>query len=65
MKPGDNDCHTLINKVLLGTNQPATKLTRYEDMNPVGNAIGFFIKKLSPFKETFFNDPEPTTELVL
>ncbi|VEH30428.1 hypothetical protein [Legionella sainthelensi] len=50
MKPGDNDCQTFINKVLLGTNQPATTLSRYNDMNSVGSMIGFFIKNsvLSP-----------------
>ena len=60
LKPGDNDCHTLINKVLIGTNQPATTLTRYNDMNKIGSTIGFFITKLSPFKEDFYNTSEPT-----
>ena len=60
MKPADNDCHTLINKVLLGTNQLATKLNRYADTNNLGSMIGFFMTKLSPFKEDFYNTPEPT-----
>lgn len=55
MKPGDNDCHTFINKILIGTNQTATTLRRYNDMNSVGTMVGFFIKKLSPFSEDFFN----------
>lgn len=58
MKPGDNDCKTFVDKILLATNQRGTRLTRYEDMNNVGTMIGFFIKKVSPFKEDFFTTPE-------
>lgn len=57
-KPGDNDCHTLVNKVLIGTDQPAARLSRYQGMNNVGSMIGFFINKLSPFSEDFFNTPD-------
>ncbi|MCL9682491.1 hypothetical protein [Legionella maioricensis] len=62
MKPGDNDCHTLVNKVLIGTDQPAARLLRYQGMNTVGATIGFFISKLSPFKEEFFTTPGPSLE---
>ncbi len=58
MKPGDNDCHTLVNKVLIATDQPAARLSRYQGMNPVGSMIGFFISKLSPFEQDFFDTPD-------
>jgi hypothetical protein len=58
MKPGDNDCHTLVNKVLIGTDQAAAGLSRFQGMNTVGSIIGFFINKLSPFEEDFFTTPE-------
>ncbi len=54
MKPGDRDCFSYIDKVLIGTGQEPSKLKRYADMTPVGNMVGFFIQKLSPFDEGFF-----------
>lgn len=63
MKPGDNDCHTLINKVLISTNQPVTTLNRYQGLNNVGSMVGFFISNLSPFPEGFFSEPQSTLKL--
>ncbi len=56
MKPGDKDCFSYINKILIGTSQNATVLKRFVDMNSVGNYIGSWIENLSPFKPDFFND---------
>lgn len=58
IKPGDNDCLSYVNKVLIGSSQKATQLQRFYDMTRVGSGIGFFIEKLSPFPPTFFNASE-------
>lgn len=50
MKPGERDCFSYINTVLIGTSQKPTLLNRYENMNPVGQMIGFFVNKMSAFK---------------
>lgn len=58
MKSGETDCLSYINKVLTGTSQKASKLGRFQDSDTwVGrNMIGFFIKKLSPFKQDILNE---------
>ena len=60
MKPGDNDCHSFVDKILRATNQSGTKLSRYENMNWVGSMIGFFVQKVSPFPEDFFSESQNT-----
>lgn len=54
LKPGDRDCLSYANMVLLGTNQKGVELQRFADMAPVGQIIGVAIETLSPFKPTFF-----------
>lgn len=63
MKPGENDCFSYVNKILLGTNQKATELRRFDGReNWVGqNIIGFFTKKLSPFSQEVFDGYEYDT----
>ncbi|WP_367606969.1 hypothetical protein [Legionella sp. W05-934-2] len=53
MKPGEVDCVSYLNKILLGTHQKAAQISRFYDMNIVGRAIGFFSDYLSPFRESF------------
>ncbi|TAL64997.1 MAG: hypothetical protein EPN84_02375 [Legionella sp.] len=56
MKPGDNDCFSYINKILLGTNQQGTQLRRFDKlkMKFFGQMLGQSIEFLSPFEEDFF-----------
>lgn len=58
LKPGENDCLSYINKILIGTNQKATRVRRFDGKeNVIGHyVIGFFIQKLSPFKQDVFDD---------
>lgn len=58
MKAGENDCFRYIEKILLCTGQKTTKLQRFDGTeNWIGkNIIGFFVKKLSPFKQTVFEN---------
>ena len=53
-KPGDTDCLSYVDKVLIGTNQPATKVTRYVNLNRVGTFYSGCLEKLSPFEAGFF-----------
>ncbi|CDZ78773.1 hypothetical protein BN59_03087 [Legionella massiliensis] len=59
MKGGENDCFSYVNKVLIGTNQDATSLRRFDDTeNWVGrNIVGFFVQRLSPFSQEVFDTP--------
>lgn len=60
MKAGENDCFRYIEKILLCTGQKTTKLQRFDGSeNWIGkNIIGFFVEKLSPFKQNVFeNEP--------
>lgn len=60
MKAGENDCFRYIEKILLCTGQKTTKLQRFNGSeNWIGkNIIGFFVEKLSPFKQNVFeNEP--------
>ncbi|MDI9817721.1 MULTISPECIES: hypothetical protein [unclassified Legionella] len=53
LKPGENDCFSYINKILVASSQRATSLKRFDGQeNWVGrNVIGFFVQKLNPFKQ--------------
>lgn len=53
MKPGEVDCFSYINKILLGTNQKTTQNSRHYGMNAIGRAIGFFSEYFSPFNEEY------------
>jgi hypothetical protein len=55
-KPGDTDCFSYVNKVLIGTNQKATTLKRFLDMSTVGHIFGNVVEQLSPFKPEFFHE---------
>lgn len=68
---GSNDCRSYIDKVLIGTHQPPTKIQRFNpaiDKKPgiyfVSRIIGFFSKtrenELKPFLEHFKDGNEPT-----
>ncbi|KTD06859.1 hypothetical protein SAMN02746073_2058 [Legionella jamestowniensis DSM 19215] len=56
MKPGENDCLSYVNKLLIGTSQQATIVKRFDGKeNWLGkHVIGFFVKNLSPFKQDIF-----------
>ncbi|WP_131780566.1 hypothetical protein [Legionella bozemanae] len=58
MKAGENDCFRYIEKILLCTGQKTIELKRFDDSeNWVGrNIVGFFVKKLSPFKQNIFEE---------
>lgn len=57
MKPGENDCWTYVNKVLLGTGQKTTSGRFSGEENWVGrNIVQFFVTKLSPFKPDILDD---------
>lgn len=53
MKSGDWDCFNYINMLLLGTNQAATTLRRFNGTeNFIGNnCVAFFVTKTSPFNQ--------------
>ncbi|CEK10181.1 hypothetical protein [Legionella hackeliae] len=53
MKPGEIDCLSYINKILIGTSQNATTVKRFDGKeNWLGkNLIGFFVQNLSPFRQ--------------
>lgn len=54
MKPGDNDCLSYVNKVLIGTSQQGATIKRFANMGFIGNLLGIGIEILSPFKPDFF-----------
>jgi uncharacterized membrane protein len=62
-KPGDTDCFSYVNKVLIGTNQKATMLKRFHDMSLVGRIFGNVVEQLSPFKPDFFHEKKATVVL--
>lgn len=67
MKPGDNDCFSYVNKVVIGTSQNGTTLKRFGNMDALGQFVGTAIEKLSPFKPDFFqqiNSAEMTDESI-
>jgi hypothetical protein len=54
LKPGENDCFSYVNKILVGTGQAPSSVKRFNgDENYIGRKIGFFIQKLSA------REPEP------
>ncbi|HAT1846894.1 TPA: hypothetical protein I8Y81_000073 [Legionella pneumophila] len=54
MKPGDNDCFSYVNKILIGTNQQGATIKRFANMGFIGSLLGMGIEALSPFKPDFF-----------
>ncbi|MFG0170975.1 hypothetical protein [Legionella pneumophila] len=54
MKPGDNDCFSYVNKILIGTNQQGATIKRFANMGFIGSLLGVEIEALSPFKPDFF-----------
>lgn len=65
MKPGDNDCLSYVNKVLIGSNQKATVVKRLDGTeNWVGrHIIGFFVQKLSPFSQDVLIKDTPELQI--
>ncbi|MFO2969789.1 hypothetical protein SCN92_14955 [Legionella pneumophila serogroup 1] len=57
MKPGDNDCFSYVNKILIGTNQQGATIKRFANMGFIGSLLGMGIEALSPFKPDFFQTP--------
>lgn len=50
LKPGETDCVSYINKLLTGTSQEPTRLSRYHATDkPAGHAVRFFIENLAVF----------------
>ncbi|WP_412757614.1 hypothetical protein [Legionella bozemanae] len=67
MKAGENDCFRYIEKILLCTGQKTIELKRFDDSeNWVGrNIVGFFVKKLSLFKQNIFEEePDQLTSSI-
>ncbi|MFI4963067.1 MAG: hypothetical protein ACHP6H_04325 [Legionellales bacterium] len=58
LKPGDNDCFTYLNKILIGTNQEVVTIDRFHDMEPAGAFSGMLIESLSPFHPGFFKEAQ-------
>ncbi|ASQ46484.1 hypothetical protein [Legionella clemsonensis] len=60
MKPGENDCLSYVNKILIGTSQQPTTVKRFDGKeNWLGKyIIGFFIQKLSPFEQDIFSEEQ-------
>ncbi|KTC81480.1 hypothetical protein [Legionella brunensis] len=58
MKPGEKDCFSYVDKVLIGTSQQATSVKRFNGTeNWIGrNVVGFFIQKLSPFRQDMLTE---------
>ncbi|HAT1596119.1 TPA: hypothetical protein JAN72_13350 [Legionella pneumophila] len=54
MKPGDNDCFSYVNKILIGTNQQGATIKRFANMGFIGSLLGIGIEAFSPFKPDFF-----------
>ncbi|HHL3493184.1 TPA: hypothetical protein ACQ53F_002026 [Legionella pneumophila] len=54
MKPGDNDCFSYVNKILIGTNQQGATIKRFANMGFIGSLLGMGIEAFSPFKPDFF-----------
>lgn len=55
IKPGETDCLSYVNKVLIGTNQEPTQVKRFVALNVVGTTYGAALEKLSPFAPGFFH----------
>jgi hypothetical protein len=58
LKPGERDCFSYINTLLIGTSQKPTILSRlHATDNLIGKTMGFFIKNLSAYPDNLeFNE---------
>ena len=55
MKPGEVDCYSYVNKILIGTNQESTWVERCKDMTAIGDVLGKFYAYVNPFPLGFFH----------